>query len=436
MIKIDDIFLYAVSSLGALVLMWCVTEFKRPKWQIAIVFSSGFLITFITQLIACYFFEENYYVYYTLIGLVSAFVLIGGMIYISTDPWYKIFFQVVTQVNCLLILITIGTAISERFNESSWADGITRLAGIIVLILIYKLFFKKVFRGFVNEYDRPAGWFGFTALSLGFLVLFLVEVYVPEVLFDRPSSYMHEIIFYVTTFVYALAFLSIVAGLRGIVLLKNANEEVKESELKMEYWQGQIVAQDEVINQTRKLRHDLRHHNSVLLGYLENNQIDKAKEYLEKVSAAVENMSLKTYCKNYTVNCILASYINAAQNNGIKVMCSADIPEDIKIDELDLTALFANLIENATEACQRIKDPNREKYIEVSVEHTNNNLKILIRNSSNGDAEFNGTFPITKKPGSRAIGTKSIAQIAQKYDGMYSFEEHNREFISKIILAV
>ena len=180
----------------------------------------------------------------------------------------------------------------------------------------------------------------------------------------------------------------------------------------------------------------MRHHDAFLVECINNKQYDKALKYLQEHGAVIDEITIKQYCKNYTVNCLLSSYIQKAEKAGIKVECQTEVPESITIDDLKLASIFANLVENAIEACQRIKDETKTKFINISSKYENGTLRILVENSSNDNVEFDGPFPISQKENPSGIGTKTIYELAQSYNGLCDYSLSNGVFTARLILVV
>ena len=73
------------------------------------------------------------------------------------------------------------------------------------------------------------------------------------------------------------------------------------------------------------------------------------------------------------------------ENRGINLKCSIIIPPSLNIADVDLCILFGNLIDNAVEACERIVEPGRKKFIVLNVNIKKDYLFIDIANSFTGE---------------------------------------------------
>ncbi|MEC5118997.1 ATP-binding protein, partial [Lactiplantibacillus plantarum] len=103
----------------------------------------------------------------------------------------------------------------------------------------------------------------------------------------------------------------------------------------------------------RRLRHDLKNRNLVLMGLLDQRKITEAKNYLAQSFDQLAKTS--TFYKNDPVLNYLLNEKNAlAQANHIDFQIHALISKQISLDNDILSVLIGNLIDNAIEANQRL----------------------------------------------------------------------------------
>ena len=78
------------------------------------------------------------------------------------------------------------------------------------------------------------------------------------------------------------------------------------------------------------------------------------------------------------------------------------------------------MLDNAVEACMKVE---QNRYIRLNIVAIEENLRITVKNSSNGQYRRKGNYFITDKsvPEYHGIGIKRIKEIAGKYGGMCSF---------------
>ena len=180
----------------------------------------------------------------------------------------------------------------------------------------------------------------------------------------------------------------------------------------------------------RQQRHDLRHQYAVLLNYLNNEELDKATDYLNELIENIPTNSLPDYCSNSTINAILSYYALKAAGMDIDISIKIDLPEhELKIKDSHLCIIFGNLLDNAINSCQKVTGP---AFIRLYARHDSNMLYITMDNSSPAGAV--AAF-INRRPNSKAkhgIGLYSVDSIATFYGGGTSFTPNKDVFESSV----
>lgn len=169
----------------------------------------------------------------------------------------------------------------------------------------------------------------------------------------------------------------------------------------------------------------------VLLKMLEDGKTEEAKAFLAEHSIKIEKIRDMMYCRNTVVNSVLSTYASVAIEKGYRVNIIANIPEDIRIESVDLAGLLANIIENAIEACGKVKEGT--PFIDMQCDYEQATLRITLRNSCIKAPDFIDGLPRTTKPGG-GIGLQSVMSIVNEYDGLAKFEYQDGIFISKIMI--
>ena len=207
-----------------------------------------------------------------------------------------------------------------------------------------------------------------------------------------------------------------------VAVLKNI------SQLKVEHYE---TIQSHIA-ETRRARHDLRHHLSVFRSYIDTGDIKNLDRYLDEYIESLHGSSESAYCENFTVNSILQYYIDMAKNDDITIDVSAVVPVDMNINDTDLCIVFGNCIENAVEACRKF---DGERYIKIRSRKTNEMFTIIIANSFDGNIKKEGGKFLSRKREGEGIGISSVKSIVKKYGESAQFEVDGNEFKATIILC-
>ena len=138
---------------------------------------------------------------------------------------------------------------------------------------------------------------------------------------------------------------------------------------------------DEILvmqNQLKGFRHDIKNHWVALSGYFSNGDYEGGKKYIEQISGTFsEGETIDT--GNIALDAIISTKKALADEKGIRFDATVQIPEQIPVDAADICIIFGNSLDNAIEACEKIKTD--DKYINLSVIYEENSILCKIVNS-------------------------------------------------------
>lgn len=190
--------------------------------------------------------------------------------------------------------------------------------------------------------------------------------------------------------------------------------------------------------QVKKLRHDILGHLITIDGYLNENKVKEAKNYIGKLHEEIDYEKQGILSKNIIVDAIINNRKAKASQLGIEMSCDIMIPERFKIDDMDLSVILGNLLTNTIEACQRI-DEGLPKYIHFEMKYKRNSILVKIRNPYNAKTIHgkNGKFMSSKSFRSRnemGMGLENIKEVIRKYRGIFDSKLTENEFVTNLII--
>jgi len=199
-----------------------------------------------------------------------------------------------------------------------------------------------------------------------------------------------------------------------------------------EWAKNEIYALQQVQKQTAIYRHDMRHHLSLLFGFLENGKVVAAMEYIRQTQIDIDSIVPVRYCENNTINLILSAFVAKADQKGISLSIDVVLPDTLPFSDNELCTLLANGLENAVDAAAKKSDSNPGT-VRLNCRMHKGNLLILIENTFQGQIEIKNGIPQTNKEG-HGFGTKSIIMLVDRHKGYYSFTSSYGLFTLKIVL--
>jgi len=180
------------------------------------------------------------------------------------------------------------------------------------------------------------------------------------------------------------------------------------------------------INEIRGIKHDLRHFIGVIGRLSGEGRTDELNRFLGEYAEEVETDPLPVFCENVVANSILGYYYLKAKKSQISFNCACSIQRKLNVSDNDLCVVLGNALENAIEACGKLKNPTA-RFISVEARILNGQLLIKIENSYNGCLKLkNDGYFSTKSEESHGIGMQNMGKVVGTYGGFVK-TEHNGE---------
>lgn len=353
--------------------------------------------------------------------------IVLAFLYFSKFKAIKVLFIAFTVISITVSFSLIGLIIAYFFGFNRvLINVICYLLYLPTGVIIYR-YLRPSFLYMLRNTDK--GWVGFCTIPLSYIaILFSSSKYNLNTVITERAVVFAVLIFVLTLAAYILI-LRFFKQTRERLTLQN---EQNISQMQLAAAHIHLKALQESQEQTLIYRHDMRHHLNLISAYLKDDNLAAAHNYITKVEETIESAAVETYCSNYSVNLILSSYIANARNEKIEVETQINLPEKNAVADMDLCVIFANAIENAVNACKRIPFTD-DRTLKIVCKRKNEKLLIQITNSFDGKVCFVNDMPVNMEE-NHGLGTKSIAAVADKYNGVYSFTAEDGIFKTSIIL--
>lgn len=200
--------------------------------------------------------------------------------------------------------------------------------------------------------------------------------------------------------------------------------------MEKEYYDAQV----KYINEIRSIRHDIQAHMIVLQYYLESENYEKAKAYLDdmKLRQNVGGIVIKDTGHDL-VNAIVSDNLSRGGKR-IDFEMKGLLPEDFGMSEYDICTLFSNLFSNAREACEKLV--STRPVIRMEVQEQTSGCFIAIQNPIEWKIEMKNSRFVTSKNEKQlhGFGTQNIIKVVKQYGGKIDFLVTEGSFRAEIVL--
>ena len=226
-----------------------------------------------------------------------------------------------------------------------------------------------------------------------------------------------------------------------ILILKNKYDkrlsDFQDSVLKKQRDEVQNIYQT-----MRAWRHDYHNHMQAIKALLEMQKMAELSDYLDNLEKDLDSIDIAIRTGNVGLDAILSSKVSIARKNNIEVNCTAKVPSDLKISDVHLCAIVGNLMDNAIEACEKMKGapeddgPAIPRFIRVYIGLFKSQLYISVTNSTNEKKRRRVSELVTSKLGEHGFGLRRIDKIVEKYDGYVNRKNEPGVFATEVMLPL
>lgn len=406
-------------------MMVTLTDFKYRPRNCILIFGMylGYVCMstwLILQFVDWYNFSRIFFVTVSLPAILLTYFL-------AKDSPAQAVFNYLSQIDFSL-LVTVGcTILNTACRGTKVSDILLRIAVYLLVITLEFRYIRRPFRKITNALKDS--WVMLSIIPIVFFLLLLVLGVFPEHFIKSGWSQLR---IFCTAIVMSVVYYVVFKSLLKSYRLMEATRERQLLHLQIAALKRQSAAIDE---QERKIiiyRHDMRHYLQNIKALYENGNVENAIAFMEQITRKLDETRLTRYCEHDTLNALLITYLANAEQEGIKITAKIDLPKVLPIDEIELSMVFANAIENARNACMNIAE-GRSKFITVTCLYRPQFI-IEIANSYEGIIELSKDgIPVNREKG-HGIGTQSILSFANKYGAIVDYAVTDTIFRLRILL--
>ena len=341
----------------------------------------------------------------TMIVLCAYYMAVGWFFYHRSRNWllYQVFFYMATyaaQIIGIFLVIRLSQWIAMDSIVMSYGFLIMKVLLIIIITAGLRFLVKK--RGVSDRKNlKVKGMMLVPIISFALIFLYMGA---GEIFFIR---YGYEWII-----VYCVLLLIINGWCIYVWHDVAANRELKhrielmeqQNELTHQYYEEM----EKNYNRSRKIIHDIRNH----LHALEQSAKMEDSRYFEDVHGMLNSLGLKFYSENKMLNIILNDKLKKLSPE--QVECSLGGVSLDFVSDMDMTTIFANLLDNAVEA----REGNPSFWVKIRGEQIQDFTVIKIWNPALKTYEPGQSG----KTGHEGIGLSNVRQAMGRYHGELKIE--------------
>lgn len=448
---------------------------KRRTLLRILLFECGYLCIF--GLLVQFGFPAVYVQY-----LAAPLFLVLMMLNFRTDKWI-ILFHFIFTIDYLLAVRAATFFLCENniaLDFYSWQAGLITLVMTLSTLIPMSTFLHEILKTLMSVEIHD---FWMTAWLLPFVATTMILLLTGTIRDGHISSLalLARILLLLCMFMLSHLLILFMKNLQEQIITSERNKTM-ENLLRVQTEQYEMLKTR--IIESRRARHDFRHHRMVLKELADRNDLHGIRTYLAEYSAEHVDTPSKTYSNNPTVNAVVAYYAGHAEAAGVRFTARVQLPEHLLIPDPIFCVLLGNLLENAVDACKTelsrgassgaasaeanagglvtaagcsITEAGAASAADTAIDpragvtasadvRSDQAIRVIVK--QNGDACLSiavdntcsrkpiwddGELVSTKHEG-HGVGTVSIRYIAQRYDGDARFEWRDGIFYASVML--
>ena len=332
---------------------------------------------------------------------------------------------IVEMITAFIIALIIDVPV-EKITDKPYSFAATAIMNWIIMLALAKVFVNINSEKGMNNI-RTQEVIMFVGLIVGEIILFN---FLTDIISESKNRY--EVVIILLIFLLLDLYLT---------YLINRMSKAYKTEKKLELLTQQSTLQLNAYNKlnekyiaSRKVIHDVRKHLSSLEGLITANKADEAGKYRDMLNYELNKLMPRFECDNSILTVVINNKLEAADNMKVDFRVNAEFTEINFISNLDITAIFSNLLDNAFEACAEL--PEEKRHVTLSIARRNYFVFIYVENTfSEVKQDVKKVFRSTKK-GHQGIGMSNIKSACEKYNGNFNAHTENDMFITEILIPI
>lgn len=212
--------------------------------------------------------------------------------------------------------------------------------------------------------------------------------------------------------------------------------ELQELRVIQEQTQSQMAVYQNMqrnYEQQRRHLHDYKNQLACIQGMLAEGEVEKTAGYVAELTGNIHKSTDYVDANHMVVNVVLNQKYKEAVEKGITMAISIGDLAKLALKEEDIVTLLVNLLDNAIEACEKLKE-DRMIYFKMVLE--DGQLILSVRNPVAEPVKIRGNTVITTKKDKsvHGIGLKNVDSVIQRNNGTSVIQCKNGMFSFSAII--
>lgn len=432
---LENTIIWTIITIFTIILEWAVLNkiiihtsyISVSKLNLKIILTAIILVMIYMNLV------DIYPDYRIIIGVLTTIIYYK---YICDENIIKVIFMSLIYWMILLGLDSLSMSLTSVINSLDTINQLIesskyRLEAIILskslLILISVCYCKVKVSIDINKRELCYILIPIITNMVSFLAIYryIIEIKYIDVLSNK------EIL--LITLLLVLSNVCLILSIRKIIVDNKLIAEGKliKEKIKMQHIHYINMQQDHM--KVRQLHHDIKNHIACIKGVNSN----EATNYIRTIEMELDKYDNSFNTGNMILDIILIEKSKVCKQHNIKLLIDINNFDTCNfIDSIDICSIFSNILDNAIESCEKIRDSKREIILRGTI--VNEFFVIRIENTKQNKVNIKNNNIKTDKKNTylHGLGIKNIKDSVFKYNGEVVIDCSENIFILKIFIPL
>lgn len=297
---------------------------------------------------------------------------------------------------------------------------------IVTVVLLTRLFVYAVNR--VKFASLPKLLLFSILILPVFSIIFLLSMWESSVLYFQMKGFGLYVLNAILLIIVNLYFIY----LFGYVFkARNLERDLKvyreKNEIQFRYYEEL----EKKYQESRKMIHDMKNHLQAVEELYGSGETERGSKYVKGMYHLLNSYGEKYYSDNKMLNIILNDKFTQAERDGVRTKAMMGEADLSFMSDLDITTIFANLLDNALYASRQVKNSD----ITIKMDTFNEFIVVSIQNSAVQPHETECSQKRNRE-GHMGLGLVNVRQTLEKYHGTLQTEQNGGEFQVNITIPI
>ena len=367
----------------------------------------------------------------TLVAVFICFSLYsGGLMTRLFSPLLVVAFMALLELITTILMVSATSVEINEVNTNPWVKLIIIFAKNLLVLIAVKVvtYFRRSFVGSIK-----------TSYHLMILVVPVISLVLTYVILDLILHPGKEDVNLPIIGLMCLMYVNVMIFTVFEGFMRQVNKEYryilmeKQLNLQLEHYEQLAESRGHI----REIWHDFKNHVQCMRILYDKGDMESLGEYIRNLSCYEDRANVLD-TENPVIDALLSNKQSIAMQNGIQFDMELILPARLEIPPADICSILGNSLDNAIEACSRIKNPEIEKSISLSLTYKNGYLVMELVNTFEEEPQRRGKQFITWKPSPQfhGLGLQSIERTVEQYGGNMKITIEKGTFSLRILLYV